>query len=246
MTERTLEARCNEPQADAVLLHALVQNWEHARHEEMQRLHLLGFYAAIVTAVIYLTPYIWAYEGFRCIPFFFLFLVSLFVYGAFLKWNAEFGNHIAAIQWISEKLNLIKPVEKRDDLIKKAAKRGITAIPNYAFFNEAYMALPLPLSVRVHEWFFTRFPLMLTALSFGFAVGVSLYDMFNISIQTSSIGLFVKVIISAIAGIVGFLLMLFYCYRILRRVKKEAGLYIEYRKPTAIKSWAPGKTSISG
>ena len=252
VTEEKPEARCSEPQEDA-LLHALVQNWEHARHQEIQRLHLLGFYAAIVTAVIYLTPHIWTYEGFRCIPFFLLFLVSLSAYGAFLKWNAAFGNHIAAIQWISEKLNLIKPVNGKD-LIKRATEHGITAIPNYAFFNEAYMALPLPLSVRVHEWFFTRFPLILTALSFGLAVGVLAYDIFyiismicsifNISIQISSISLSVKVIVSIIAWVVGSLLMGVYCYRMLKRVKEEAGLYIEYRKPKGIRSWAPGETSI--
>jgi len=260
VTEGKPKARYSEPQADAALLHALVQNWEHARHQEIQRLHLLGFYATIVTAVIYLTPHTWAYEGFRCIPFFFLFLVSFFVYGAFLKWNAEFGNHMAAIQWICEKLNLIRPANGKDDLIKKAADHGITAIPNCAFFNEAYMALPLPLSIRVRKWFFAFFPLILTALSFGLAVGVlthdTLYDiifyicsMLNIgiiSIQISSISLSVKVIASFIVGVVGFFLMLIHCHRISKRVENEANLYIEYRKPEEITSWEPGKTPTSG
>jgi len=254
VTEGKPEARYSEPQADAALFHALVQNWEHARHQEIQRLHLLGFYATIVTAVIYLTPHTWAYEGFRCIPFFFLFLVSFFVYGAFLRWNVEFSNHIAAIQWICEKLNLIKPIEKKDDLIEEAAEHGITAIPNYAFFDEAYMALPLPLSIRVHEWFFTLFPLILTALSLGLAVGVLTYDiydillcsMFNISIQISSTSLSVKFIASLIVGLVGLFLGWILCRRILRRIKDEANLYIKYRKPEEIKSWEPGKTLTGG
>lgn len=99
---------------------ALKLNWDHARHQENQRLWLLNIYAVVAAAiigVIHLQGLSWISVA----SLFFLFFFSLSVYFACLKWNAEFANHITAIQWISEKNRIDKEDDKRGKTELRAA-----------------------------------------------------------------------------------------------------------------------------
>jgi hypothetical protein len=208
---QTVEEPCHQ-----ALLVALEQNWLHARHQEYQRFWLLNVYVAITTAIAWLIFTKGFYTFISTLLLLFLTAVSLSVFFTLLKMNAEFANHIAAIQWIAEKLRLII---KLDNANKKR------------IMFKGYMALPLPLPIRAHEVFFTWLPLCTTTIILALLV----YNVWN---MWSKIFQIIKacpppIIISVcvIAPITACLLWI-----ILEKVfKKKAKDLLDGRKPDEIK-----------
>jgi len=257
LNQRISELEQNLPSipSEQALLTAMEQNWEHARHQENQRLNLFNIYAVLVAGIIYVVGLInevWI----RLLLIYFLAFLSVSIYLAFLKWNAEFSNHIAAIQSISRELRLLKEMEEADkellrknwkeaqkeepkrierlffkieDLFLKIAELFIKLvfkkepkkkdIPEYAFFKDAYMALPLPLSIRAHEWTFTKFPMYIAVFTWSLAV------VFTIHTITFSW------LISGMVGIIMGLMVYSFCDRRLKKIEKERPVFIKSRKP---------------
>jgi hypothetical protein len=139
----------DEP-SEKTLLTALKENWLHARHEESQRFWFLNIYIVVTGAIIKMI----LEEGLSSITaiasLVFLFVLSLSVFLIIIKVNAEFSNHIRAIQWIAEKLKLIKAVQADN---KKIMFKGVMALP-----------LPLPRYLRAHI-IFMCLPLLITSAS---------------------------------------------------------------------------------
>jgi len=144
------------PSEDSLVV-AIQENWAHARHVENSRgwhLNLFMAATAAVLAVIFqegpasvhniLSRY-W-------IVFVFLFVFSTYTFLAVTKLNLEFQNHIRAIQWASEELQLNRPISEKG-----------------GYRYRGYMALPLPVGIRrraIFEFF--------TVLMVGGTLGASL------------------------------------------------------------------------
>ncbi len=228
---------------ERILLEAFNQNWLHARHQEKQRLQLLTVYALITGAVLAFLSEVDVVSLRGAILLLFLSFFSFSVYFAFLKWNASFANHIIALQWISEKLGLIKEMQesRREDLKRKLPKH-FRELPNYVYFEEAYMAFPLPLSVRVHEWLFTWFPRLLASLTLFFAVFALVY---TVLVNTFAVAAGISDYIAFGLSIMMFLLSDWYCSLVLEKIKSEAKVFHEFRKPIEVRSWESGYTKLT-
>jgi len=223
--------------SEKALLHAFIQNWEQIRHYQLQRLHLLGFYATILAALTVLAPYILTFNIIRAAPFFFLFCLSFFVYGAFLKCNAELANHTAAVHWISEKLRLIKKMddEKRSKLVEEARLKNIKGIFEFHLFDTSYIALPLPIYAPILRIPLSVLgPLIATSLSLCFATGLLIYDILNIMLI---LPYEVVLTMTINTSIMGACLMGIHCYRLFGKVWDVTLLFIKFRKPKEIASW---------
>lgn len=233
-----------------ILFHAFNQNWLHARHVERERLQLFYFYTIIVSGVI---SVIFAVvtkgldlEGASLfiviIPLWFLFSLSFFIYSAFLKLNAEFGHNIATIQWISEKLGLIKEMEddKKEELKGKLNKElSVEKIPSYGFFDEAYMALPLPLPTRVHKELFTWFPIIITTFILALAVWTTIYMLLVCLSNLINLTVVSTWLIAISAAVVSGVAIFCYCYKILKKTERMTEIFLEFRKPKEVK-WSTG------
>jgi Mg2+/citrate symporter len=73
----------------------------------------------------------------------------------------------------------------------------------------------------------------LAALSFGFSLGLLIYDVFNEIMPSIVLGLLVTIVSFLVLG-----------RKIPKKIKKEAGLFIEHRKPEEIKTWASGREEL--
>jgi lysylphosphatidylglycerol synthetase-like protein (DUF2156 family) len=84
------------------LIEALHENWLHARHLESERLWFTNIYAIIVVGVLTLR------EGNKYSYQTFLFLIIFSILGLIvtLKTAHDYENHIAAIERITQRLNL--------------------------------------------------------------------------------------------------------------------------------------------
>lgn len=125
------------------LLAALEQNWEHARHEENLRLAYFTFYWVALASAIAFAVEKGQSKGLMALAdfwlvFFLLGLVSVFTLLAVIKASEEFRNHVRAAQWIAENLKLNVPVSPGSQ-------------PDIMF--KGFMALPLPLPIRVNKVF---------------------------------------------------------------------------------------------
>lgn len=225
------------------LLHSLRICWEHIRHIETQRLQLFYFQIIIILA-IFSTGYV---HGFLSVFFtlilFFLSIFSLVVYLCNLKWNAVLSEYVTTIQWVSEKLGLIKKMEdeEEENLKLELKKIGVKKFYKYSSFKDMYIPIPAPLSIRVHEVAFTLFPRIITASSFAFANGLLIYCIlayfFNLSVINMGI-------ISFVYGMITGLGMWHYCGYILKKIKQESVIYKKARKPKDVTIWDVGVEEI--
>ena len=93
----------HEP-SEKSLIEALNQNWQHARHQENERLWFTNIYALLVAGVlVFLGQF-----GFDKHYYLVLFLLIFSIFGLIvtLKTSYEFSNHMNAIKKIIEKLHL--------------------------------------------------------------------------------------------------------------------------------------------
>lgn len=216
MTDKEAKERADavgEPSQGA-LLAALEQNWLHARHQESQRFWLLNVYLLITLGIVSLISAKGFFTITAVISLVFLFILSLSVFLVLIKLNAEFSNHIRAVQWIAEKLKLIKAIESGKSVDKKIMFKG-------------FMALPLPLPIRAHEIFFTYLPLFITATAFAL--------FFSSILGISKILGEGTIPITIISIIVFIIIVLVLYYGILKKVKKESRDILEGREPEGLK-----------
>ncbi len=81
-----------------VFIDIMKENWLHARHVETERMWFVNIFAAItVGTIVYLSK-----MGLEVFPLIVLLLFSLFCLWVTIKLNAEFGNHMKAIENIFE------------------------------------------------------------------------------------------------------------------------------------------------
>ena len=158
----------------ASLLEALKQNWESARYFESSRWkYIYAYYVAFGVFAVYVFKYFlsstdlainldWRnIEPAQCL---FLFVMSaLLVVGGvasffhLLHSNMSYKNHIRAIQWISEHLNLNKGISKYlEAKHNKIDVERLREIDRYTL-----MALPLPFSIRKTSFKFLTILLIL-------------------------------------------------------------------------------------
>ncbi|HKZ21733.1 MAG TPA: hypothetical protein VJ165_00840 [candidate division Zixibacteria bacterium] len=208
------------PSEDA-LLSALKQNWEHARQEAHYRNSYFSFFwvgsgAAIsflLTKIpstaenIFAQPILHLLKLYGLIAVFFA-LAAIFVLFAIVKGNLEFANHIKAVQWIAEKLNLNEYNPKDTKEFK------------------GFMALPLPLKIpRVHRIF--EATMYFAILVWGFWTFVYLFLIIGL---INCLGL-TSVILMSLAGD---LLIVLLCFFLARKQYKDAYGITEKRRPEGI------------
>jgi hypothetical protein len=120
--------------ADCDWFKVLQENFTHARHQENLRerginLYLLAWGAAL--GLVYT-------KGFELqkvpVVFWGLGLMSFAILVSCLKWSAEYGNHIAAVALIAQKLELNTAVDvpKRRRILPFSEFRGLMALPLHA------------------------------------------------------------------------------------------------------------------
>ena len=141
-------------QFNEILIICLKENFNHARHQEIQRNKLNHLYFLIWGTIIglygkypnsFLEDFSWL--------FVFLSIFSLIVFINTLKWNAEFMNHICAAAKIvfDAKINVIQKDNERSGILKRLISR-ITLFSSpvpYPHFS-GYMALPLHMPIFVN------------------------------------------------------------------------------------------------
>ena len=160
------------------LREALKQNWEHARHQEVQRqyqLYVFMLTLGVILTIVFQNHVAWHSTLMQFWPvFLFLMLFSLFISSNVAKWNLEFQNHIAEVQWISERLGLIRSISEErkrevgDSTLEDKEKE--TLLKDAMF--QGYVGLPLPLRRRVHQNFLTLVDIILGGTSFAFLSGL--------------------------------------------------------------------------
>ena len=113
----------NSESADFIqpLTAALEQNFQHARHIEIQRQQQLYVFIVLLGAVLAFifsntTLFHLALQQFWPV-FLFLTIYSFTISSSIAKWNVEFKSHMRHIQWIAEKLKLIQPLSKEREAV---------------------------------------------------------------------------------------------------------------------------------
>lgn len=222
-----------------ILRKALSENLAQARHIETLRQQF--FYVIIA---VYVGAMGWIFstrEPFDVIltrflaVFLFLLIFSIFTLLNFVKWNNDFKNCITTVQWISERLGLIKVLSKsRKEKIEKSneQEKEKKKLENSAFF-QGFMALPIPLSIRVHKVYELIMYILIASTSWAFFVGlfsslISLASIlgFNLSLSQPSI-YFLSLVIAALAVLK--------CYLTVTRANTMAEKMLDIRQPDGIK-----------
>ncbi len=160
---------------------AFNQNWEHLRHQEIQRQHQLYVYILLFSAALtfMLSDYVALHLTLQQFwpVFLFLSIYSFIVSSSVAKWNLEFKNFLKNIQWISEKLELIWTIStKRVDEVNN---------PNLICDNkelllddsmaQGYVGLALPLQKRVNRNFENILDVILLGTTAAFVSGLIIY-----------------------------------------------------------------------
>jgi hypothetical protein len=156
--------------------------------------------------------------------------------------NAEVSACLTALQWISEKLGLIKDMEpeERENLKIELKKVGIKEIPRYAFYKEAYVNINIPLHRRSHDAI-THFSELLTITSSTATVGAFMYFILAFLKMETTLCIAMTCVPSAI-----FMYRIYlYLHRsILGKVKGESIAYKRARKPKEITIWKEGREKV--
>lgn len=236
----------NDELSDENVREALDQNWKQTRHLDKLRLRLIYIFVVFVGAVISILNIFdpLSIPGIALVTF--LGGFSLMVYSTSLKWNAEHSNHFAAAQWDSYKLGLINEMEEadREELINEIEGTELTEVPTYAFFKEAYMALPLPLSARTHEYLHTRLPKYISVITFSLAAFLISYRavsviniipaLIRVNESTTIQGPHLIGVGALIPSIIVGCLVWDWCESVLSDIRNQSEIFIQNRKPEGI------------
>ena len=235
----------NENNRNRSLLVALQQNWEHARFEETQRQYQLFVFMGVFGGIlVYISQNIKTWD--QAFSQFWLAFLFLSVYVWFIafnvkKWNLEFQNHIAHIQWLSEELELNQPLspERENDLSEYFKKSNMDEVEDMLkalkedSMYQGYMGLPLPLPRRVGQNFEVFIDFILGACIFVTIVGLLLASRIFSSAQVTLMNRifqlehFIPLTIGIMCGIVIVLLN----QRIKEQMKTNAEMILDVRKP---------------
>ena len=140
-----------------ILLEALKENWASARYHESTRWKYFYFYFAAVGGIliyfskeyldgsINLSPLCASQSLVISLVSFFLGVVGFIALGHLLYANAEYGNHLRAIQYIARDLGLNRGIEK---YLKEREKDFNVKACEIKILRSTYMALPLHLEIR--------------------------------------------------------------------------------------------------
>ncbi|MEM3770234.1 MAG: hypothetical protein QXG76_03495 [Candidatus Bathyarchaeia archaeon] len=224
-----------------LLLSALGIMFEHLRHVEAERRQFFYFHTLLITAFLSTSPVLWSmWKGVVVILVYFLSAFSLIIYYYNLRANANISEHVTVIQWISEKLGLIKKMEEseKEHLKLKLKKLGVKEIKEYSFFKDVYICIPSPLSISIHEVVFTSFPRFLTSVFFATANVLAVWCLIVEILRIVGLDVIVMLFILMLAALLSFAWMWRHCGRKLRQIKRESLVYKKVRKPKEIVTWS--------
>lgn len=180
--------------SEETLRWALRENLQQARHVVTERYWMFNIHMLVAGTIFSVLSSINFSPLTALALMSFLDFFSIGTFLIFLKLNEELGNAVGAAQWISEKLRLIKPIRRNH-------KKEI---------GEAYIALPLPLSVSVHK---TLNFILITMISVesSFIIGCTLLQ-FSTNFHKALI----------VVPIISFITIFYICFRYSKKIKKEA------------------------
>lgn len=178
--------------SDESLLVALNQNWEHLRHQEIQRQHQLYVYVLLFSASLtfMLNDYVALHLTLQQFwpVFLFLSIYSFIVSSSVAKWNLEFKNLFKNIQWLSEKLDLIWPMSTKR--IEEISNPNLICENKESLLADSmcqgYVGLALPLQKRVNRNFETIVDVILLGTTAAFISGLFIY-IINSTLSLSTI-----------------------------------------------------------
>ena len=222
----------------SLYLEAFKFNWDKVKHDETQRLQIFYFNVVILIASISIIAYVGA--PYFIVLIYILSFLSFLLFLIIVKLNIEVSACVTTLQWISEKLELIRKMEdeEKENLKTELKKIGIKKISKYVFYKEAYINLSIPLPQRVHD-VMTYFSEFQTAFFASIALYFSVYYFLPAPLLPISL------IIEVVFTLSSFILI--FCYLhwfILEKVKKESVVIKKVRKPKEITIWKEGKETI--
>lgn len=205
-----------EPTEDA-LIAALHENWDHARHIESQRTSMANIYFLVISGLVAVLLSILKFfpENINSLGILFIGLCLLYIgafsfgfYCIFIKHDIEFGNHIAHISWIAQKLKLNRYENIGDSGAINDEYRG-------------YMGLPLNIPIYGKFYIFTFIPAIISSffLSIGFYFICRSDEISNKDLKYGYLAVFCAILLN---------LILIYLYYSTSKIKKSS---IENRKP---------------
>lgn len=234
----------NEPSENALIV-ALKENWLHARSQEQSRIWHLNFYMLMLAGILaiafrerlplhHVLVNYWPLFGF-------LYVLAIYVLLDIAKLNLEFSNHIRAVQWISEKLNLDKELsEEREKLIERFLAEGkLSEEEKGDVMYQGYMALPLPVPVSVYKVFQNLMYLLIIGTAWasisGFILQFNIFSFLTyfqspILLPMSQIRLSAY-LTGAFFGLVSCL----FCRASVKRISYKAKKLLDLREPDGIK-----------
>jgi hypothetical protein len=161
---------------------AFHENFEHARHLEIQRQQQLAVFVTLLGAVLafIFRDYISLHSALQQYwpVFLFLAIYSFIISSSISKWNIEFKSHLKHIQWIAEKLGLIRcvSVERELAVIRSHSKEDKGTLLADSL-SQGYIALALPLPRRVNRDFEYIVDIILAGTTFAFVSGLFIYTI---------------------------------------------------------------------
>jgi hypothetical protein len=225
------------------LREALRQNWEHARHQEIQRQHQLYVYMLLFSASLtfmfsnYAALHLTLQQFWPV--FLFLTLYSFFVSSSVAKWNLEFKNFIKHTQWISEKLKLITPIsEKRKaEIMGSNLPEDDKKLLLKESMCQGYMALALPLPKKVSQNFENILDVLLLGTTIAFVSGLIIYisnSLLSMSVITVLGISFPFRLVAYIVGLVLAILVVVKNRKTKNNMKENATKLLDVREPDEI------------
>lgn len=215
---------------------------------ELERLHLLQVYIAVLGASITGGTLIFAYGigkvrfSILSIPLIvillFLAFLSIILYHMFLTWDQTYLYNVVALGWISEKLGLARrmPENKRKDLLDRYKKlneeyRGLLRvmpllrrdIPDWFLIDELYGCFVPFTSIQLHRWYNL---LMLT-----FAGGSSILSFLLFLYVILHPSWHIIFILGILLSFVMYVTLKGYSRKIQEKAHKEVCLLNKFRKP---------------
>ena len=219
------------------LLAAFQQNYEHARHIEIQRQQQLYIFVVLFAAVL-----TFIFSSFSSIHmalqqywpvFMFLTMYSFIISSSIAKWNIEFKSHFRHIQWISEKLKLIQPIsEKRKTQLPEDMDPDKEILLKDAM-SQSYVALALPLKIQVNRDFEYIIDIIFGGTTFAFVSGFAIYIDSLFPILPSRT-------IAYITGLIFSVLIVLWNIFNRRRIKDYAKKLLDVRTPDGIMLYYQG------
>ncbi len=227
------------------LIVALEQNFEHARHIEIQRQQQLYVFIILLGAVLTFIfsntiTFHLALQQFWPV-FLFLAIYSFTISSSIAKWNIEFKSQLLHIQWIAEKLKLIQPISKEREaaIINSKYKEDKGALIGDSM-SQGYLALALPLRKRVNLNFELIVDIILVGTTFAFVTGLLIYiNSFSPFMPPLSAAL-PSYLLAYPIGLIFAVFFVYYNYASRKKMKKYAAKLLEARQPDGINVYYRG------